>query len=79
MRKDYGTKRGIHFISTSSSSAFDHHSSSHHVDEDVNDNEEGISRASTTSPIPSERTKVNREGRLELVEGKEEVSYLENG
>ncbi|GKB72506.1 putative ribonuclease H-like domain-containing protein, partial [Tanacetum coccineum] len=50
-QKDYGTKRGIHFISTSSSCAFDHQSSSHHVDEDVNDNDEGISRASTPSPI----------------------------
>ncbi|GKB64881.1 hypothetical protein Tco_0921067 [Tanacetum coccineum] len=46
-RKDYGTKRGLHFTSTSSSSTFDHPSSSHHVDDD---NDEGTSRASTPSP-----------------------------
>ncbi|GJU35004.1 hypothetical protein Tco_1183358 [Tanacetum coccineum] len=49
-RKDYGTKRGIHSTSTSSSFAFDHQSSSHHIDEDDNENDEGTYRASTPSP-----------------------------
>nr|GEY31773.1 pentatricopeptide repeat-containing protein [Tanacetum cinerariifolium] len=46
-RKDYGTKSRP---STSTSSAFDHPSSSHHVDKDDNKNNEGTSRASTPSP-----------------------------
>ncbi|GJQ93450.1 retrovirus-related pol polyprotein from transposon TNT 1-94 [Tanacetum coccineum] len=41
-RKDYGIKKGIHSTSTSSSSAFDHQSSSHQVDEDDNENDEGL-------------------------------------
>ncbi|GJW01035.1 hypothetical protein Tco_1556286 [Tanacetum coccineum] len=49
-RKDYGMKRGRHSTSTSSSSAFDHPSSSHHVDDDNDENDEGTSRASTPSP-----------------------------
>ncbi|GJU57512.1 hypothetical protein Tco_1235278 [Tanacetum coccineum] len=44
-RKDCGTKRGRH--STSSSSAFDQPSSSHFNDDE---NDEGTSRASTSSP-----------------------------
>ncbi|GJT61968.1 retrovirus-related pol polyprotein from transposon TNT 1-94 [Tanacetum coccineum] len=47
-RKDYGTKRGRH--STSSSSAFDHPSSSHLNDDGDDGNDEGTSRASTPSP-----------------------------
>nr|GEW08957.1 MAK10-like protein [Tanacetum cinerariifolium] len=40
-QKDYGTKRGRPSTSASSYSAFDHPSSSHHVDEDNNKNDEG--------------------------------------
>nr|GEW80037.1 hypothetical protein [Tanacetum cinerariifolium] len=51
-RKDYGTKRGRHY--TSSSSAFVQPSSSHLNDDDDDDdddgNDEGTSRASTPSP-----------------------------
>ncbi|GJY65299.1 hypothetical protein Tco_0467537 [Tanacetum coccineum] len=47
-RKDHGTRRGRH--STSSSSTFDQPSSSHFNDDD-DENGEGISRASTPSPI----------------------------
>ncbi|GJY12973.1 hypothetical protein Tco_0382282 [Tanacetum coccineum] len=47
-RKDYGTKRDR--PSTSTSSAFDHPSSSHYVDEDNNENDEGTSHANTVSP-----------------------------
>nr|GEU65453.1 hypothetical protein [Tanacetum cinerariifolium] len=48
-RKDYGTKRGRRY--TSSSSAFGQPSSSHLNDDDDDDvNDEGISRASTPSP-----------------------------
>nr|GEX30742.1 hypothetical protein [Tanacetum cinerariifolium] len=46
-RKDYGTKRGRHF--TSSSSAFDQPSSSHLNDDDDDGNDEGTSRANTPS------------------------------
>ncbi|GJS43619.1 hypothetical protein Tco_0568662, partial [Tanacetum coccineum] len=46
-RKDYGTKRGRH--STSSSSAFDHLSSSHLNDDGDDENDDGTSRASTHS------------------------------
>ncbi|GJZ94703.1 hypothetical protein Tco_0666906 [Tanacetum coccineum] len=46
-RKDYGTKRGRH--STSSSSAFDHPSSSHLNDDGDDENDDGTSRASTPS------------------------------
>ncbi|GJR16689.1 hypothetical protein Tco_0965216 [Tanacetum coccineum] len=46
-QKDYGTKRGRH--STSSSSAFGQPSSSH-LNDDVDGNDEGTSRASTLSP-----------------------------
>ncbi|GJX93167.1 hypothetical protein Tco_0347753 [Tanacetum coccineum] len=49
-RKDYGTKRGRPSTSAFSSSAFDHPSSSHHVDEYDDKNDEGTSRASTPSP-----------------------------
>ncbi|GKA35479.1 hypothetical protein Tco_0721970 [Tanacetum coccineum] len=48
-RRDRGTRRGRH--STSSSSAFDQPSSSHPNDDDDNGNDEGTSRASTSSPI----------------------------
>ncbi|GKE40741.1 hypothetical protein Tco_1464146 [Tanacetum coccineum] len=49
-RKDHGMRRGRH--STSSSFAFDQPSSSHLNDDDDDDgNGEGISRASTPSPI----------------------------
>ncbi|GJX00459.1 hypothetical protein Tco_0184372 [Tanacetum coccineum] len=47
-RKDRGKRRGRH--STSSSSAFDHPSSSH-LNDDDDGNGEGTSRASTPSPI----------------------------
>nr|GEW03758.1 retrovirus-related Pol polyprotein from transposon TNT 1-94 [Tanacetum cinerariifolium] len=49
-RKDYGTKKGRHSTSTSSSSAFDHPSSSHYIDEDNDENDEGTSRVNTYSP-----------------------------
>ncbi|GJY39636.1 hypothetical protein Tco_0426000 [Tanacetum coccineum] len=49
-RKDYGTKRGRSSTSTSSSSAFGQLSSSHHIDDDNDGNDEGTSRASTPSP-----------------------------
>ncbi|GJW51888.1 pentatricopeptide repeat-containing protein [Tanacetum coccineum] len=48
-RKDYGTRRGRSF--TSSSSAFGQPSSSHPNDDDNDGNDEGTSRASTPSPI----------------------------
>ncbi|GJT28006.1 hypothetical protein Tco_0908281 [Tanacetum coccineum] len=48
-RKDYGTKRGRPSTSTSSSSAFGQPSSSHHIDDDNDGNNEGTSRASTPS------------------------------
>ncbi|GKE03083.1 hypothetical protein Tco_1391066 [Tanacetum coccineum] len=47
-RKDYGTKRGCHY--PSSSSAFGQTSSSHLNDDDNDGNDEGTSRASTPSP-----------------------------
>ncbi|GJX68987.1 hypothetical protein Tco_0304714 [Tanacetum coccineum] len=47
-RKDYGTRRGR--SSTSSSSAFGQPSSSHPNDDDNDGNDEGTSRASTSSP-----------------------------
>ncbi|GKC73308.1 hypothetical protein Tco_1119191 [Tanacetum coccineum] len=43
-------KRGCPSTSAFSSSAFDHPSSSHHVDEDDDENDKGTSRASTPSP-----------------------------
>ncbi|GKB78388.1 hypothetical protein Tco_0945283 [Tanacetum coccineum] len=49
-RKDYGTKKGRPSTFTSSSSAFDQPSSSHHIDDDNDGNDEGTSRASTPSP-----------------------------
>ncbi|GJV85313.1 hypothetical protein Tco_1525211 [Tanacetum coccineum] len=49
-RKDYGTKRGFHSTSASSFLAFDHPSSSHHVDDDNDENDEGTSHARTPSP-----------------------------
>nr|GEX18523.1 hypothetical protein [Tanacetum cinerariifolium] len=45
-RKDYGTKSGSHSRSASSSFAFDHPSSSHHIDDD----NEGTSRVCTPFP-----------------------------
>ncbi|GKC52205.1 hypothetical protein Tco_1074950, partial [Tanacetum coccineum] len=48
-RRDRGTRRGCHF--TSSSSAFDQPSSSYRNDDDDDGNDEGISHASTPSPI----------------------------
>ncbi|GJX65909.1 hypothetical protein Tco_0300252 [Tanacetum coccineum] len=47
-RKDIGVKRTRH--STSSSTAFDHDSFSHQVDDDENRGDEGTSRVSTPSP-----------------------------
>ncbi|GJY56846.1 hypothetical protein Tco_0455961 [Tanacetum coccineum] len=84
-RKDYGTKRGRPFISTSSSSVFAYLSSSHPIDDDNDANDEGTSHASTHTPtlfvssLTNERVKVNQEGHQELVERKEEISYLDNG
>ncbi|GKA27906.1 hypothetical protein Tco_0714074 [Tanacetum coccineum] len=49
-RKDYGTKRGRHSTSASSSSAFGHPSSFHHVDGDNNEDDEGTCRVSTPFP-----------------------------
>ncbi|GJU07424.1 hypothetical protein Tco_1123854 [Tanacetum coccineum] len=49
-RKDYSTKRGRHSTSASSLSAFGQPSSSHHIDDDNDGNDEGTSRASTPSP-----------------------------
>ncbi|GJZ94047.1 hypothetical protein Tco_0666250 [Tanacetum coccineum] len=49
-RKGYGTKRGRPSTSTFSSSAFHQPSSSHHIDDDNDGNNEGTSRASTPSP-----------------------------
>ncbi|GKC63989.1 hypothetical protein Tco_1096587, partial [Tanacetum coccineum] len=48
-RRDRGTRRGRHSIS--SSSAFDQPSLSHLNDDDDDGNDEGTSRASTPSPI----------------------------
>nr|GEV39375.1 retrovirus-related Pol polyprotein from transposon TNT 1-94 [Tanacetum cinerariifolium] len=61
-RWDYGMKRGPPSTFASFSSAFDHPSSSHHVDEDDDENDEGTSC-----------DKVNREGNQELLEGKKET------
>ncbi|GJW63154.1 hypothetical protein Tco_0115038 [Tanacetum coccineum] len=47
-RKDIGVKRTRH--SNSSSSDFDHDSSSHQVNDDENRGDEGTSRVSTPSP-----------------------------
>ncbi|GJZ24341.1 hypothetical protein Tco_1257951 [Tanacetum coccineum] len=49
-RKDYGTKRGRLNTSATSSFAFGQPSSSHHIDDDNDGNDEGTSRASTPSP-----------------------------
>ncbi|GJU10418.1 hypothetical protein Tco_1132814 [Tanacetum coccineum] len=49
-RKDYGTKRGRHSTSTSSSFAFDRPSFSHHEDDDNDEDDEGTSRVSSPSP-----------------------------
>ncbi|GKB78019.1 hypothetical protein Tco_0944914 [Tanacetum coccineum] len=49
-RKDYGTKRGRHSTFVSSSSAFGQPSSSNHIDDDNDGNDEGTSHASTPSP-----------------------------
>ncbi|GJR98421.1 zf-CCHC domain-containing protein [Tanacetum coccineum] len=49
-RKDYCTKRGRHSTYASSSSAFDHISSSQHIDDDNDEDNEGTSRVSTRSP-----------------------------
>ncbi|GJW45235.1 hypothetical protein Tco_0074034 [Tanacetum coccineum] len=48
--KDYGTKRGRPSTSATSLSAFGQPSSSHHIDDDNDGNDEGTSRASTPSP-----------------------------
>ncbi|GJU71669.1 hypothetical protein Tco_1263074 [Tanacetum coccineum] len=50
IRKDYGTKRGRHSTSASFSSAFDHPSSSHYVEDDNDEDDEGTSRVNTLSP-----------------------------
>nr|GEW21240.1 hypothetical protein [Tanacetum cinerariifolium] len=50
-RKDYDTKIGRHFTSTSFSFAFDHLSSSHHVDDENDEENEGTSHVSIPSPI----------------------------
>ncbi|GJS92199.1 hypothetical protein Tco_0774835 [Tanacetum coccineum] len=47
--KDYGTKRGRHSTSESSST-FDNPSSSHRVDDDNDEDDEGTSRVSTPFP-----------------------------
>ncbi|GJR61743.1 retrovirus-related pol polyprotein from transposon TNT 1-94 [Tanacetum coccineum] len=49
--KDYGTKSGRPSTSALSSSAFDYPSSSHHIDDDNDVNDEGTSRTTTPSPI----------------------------
>nr|GEZ15522.1 pentatricopeptide repeat-containing protein [Tanacetum cinerariifolium]GEZ15548.1 pentatricopeptide repeat-containing protein [Tanacetum cinerariifolium] len=49
-QKDYGTKRGRPSTSTSSSFTFGQPSSSHHIDDDNDGNDEGTSCASTPSP-----------------------------
>ncbi|GJU40847.1 retrovirus-related pol polyprotein from transposon TNT 1-94 [Tanacetum coccineum] len=49
-RADHGTKRCRHSTSTSSSSAINHPSSSHHIDDDNDVNDEGTSRTSVSSP-----------------------------
>ncbi|GJY54996.1 hypothetical protein Tco_0446660 [Tanacetum coccineum] len=82
-RKDHGTRRGHHSIS--SSSAFDQPSSSH-LDDDDDGNGKGTSRAITPSPvhfvnsltndvpqIQDEHLKVNWERPQKLVEEHEEV------
>ncbi|GKD39385.1 hypothetical protein Tco_1259592 [Tanacetum coccineum] len=50
MRKDYGTKKGRLSTFVSSSSAFRQPSSSHHIDDDNDRNDEGTSHESTPSP-----------------------------
>ncbi|GKE84796.1 hypothetical protein Tco_1558538 [Tanacetum coccineum] len=50
-RKDYGTKRGRHSTFASSSPTFDRPSSSNHIDDDNDEDDEGTSRTSTPSPI----------------------------
>ncbi|GJW83627.1 hypothetical protein Tco_0156772, partial [Tanacetum coccineum] len=42
IRKDYGTKRGLPSTSASSTSTFDHPSSSYHVDENDDENDKGL-------------------------------------
>ncbi|GJW81910.1 hypothetical protein Tco_0145885 [Tanacetum coccineum] len=49
-RKDYDTKKGRHSTSASSSSAFDHPSSPHYIDDDNDVADEDTSRISTLSP-----------------------------
>ncbi|GKE64451.1 hypothetical protein Tco_1518612 [Tanacetum coccineum] len=49
-RKDYGMKIGRPSTSSTSLSAFGQPSSSHHIDDDNDGNDEGTSRASTPSP-----------------------------
>ncbi|GJV09683.1 hypothetical protein Tco_1351224 [Tanacetum coccineum] len=49
-RKDYGTKRGRPSTFASSSSTFGQPSSSQHIDDDNDENDEGSSRTSTPSP-----------------------------
>ncbi|GJX98234.1 hypothetical protein Tco_0355253 [Tanacetum coccineum] len=49
-RKDYGMKRGRPLTFASSSFAFANPSSSHHIDDDNDGNDEGTSRTSTPSP-----------------------------
>ncbi|GKD78931.1 hypothetical protein Tco_1341552 [Tanacetum coccineum] len=49
-KKNYGTKRGRHSNSASSSCAFDHPSSSHYIDNDNDEDNEGTSCVSTPSP-----------------------------
>ncbi|GJR42932.1 hypothetical protein Tco_1311035 [Tanacetum coccineum] len=49
-QNDYGMKRGHPSTFASSSSSFDHPSSSHHIDDDKYENDEGTSHASTPSP-----------------------------
>ncbi|GJU68252.1 hypothetical protein Tco_1254511 [Tanacetum coccineum] len=50
-QKDYGTKRGCPSTSAYSSSAFDHPSSSHHIDDDYDKNDEEDDETHTPSPI----------------------------
>ncbi|GKC86995.1 hypothetical protein Tco_1147644, partial [Tanacetum coccineum] len=49
-RADHGTKRCRQSNSASSSSVFDHSSSSHHIDDNVDENEEETFRSNTPSP-----------------------------
>ncbi|GJS99103.1 zf-CCHC domain-containing protein [Tanacetum coccineum] len=59
-RKDYGTKRGRHSTFASSSSAFDHPSSSHHINDDNDENDEA-KYSSPSSPNAPSKTPSTKE------------------